>query len=202
MLRALTTLEKILPIILGGLLMFGFDLTYAAVLTIIAAIIHEAAHLAAIFLIDREKARKMEGHLFGIRLRTDNLSYPEELFSASCGPLINILLGTVCLIARGSTPFIEYIRAFGAINLATATTNLLPIEGYDGYRMIRSLLMMKSRSPYLVDSCLYWVSVALASALCLLSLYFLLKIGEGYWIFTIFFFVLLSLTGKRLKTTK
>lgn len=202
MLRALITLEKILPIILGGLLMFGFDLTYAAVLTLIVALIHESAHLVALFLIDRRKRRKIEGHVFGIRLKADNLSYLQELFSAMCGPLINLLLGSVCLIHVSGIPFFDYIRAFGAINIATAVTNLLPIEGYDGYRIIRSLLMMKARSPYRVDACLYWVSVVLASGLCLISLYFLLKIGEGYWIFAIFFFVLLSLTGKRLKTTK
>ena len=202
MLRALLTLEKILPIILGVLLLFGFDLTYAAILTLIAALIHESAHITALFIINRDKTSKLEGHLFGIRLKADNLSYKQELFSAACGPLINLLLGSICYLPRVSLPFFDYLSAFGTINFATAITNLLPIEGYDGYRILRCILMIKARDSYLIDTSLYWLSIAVASILCLFSLYFLLKIGEGYWIFAIFFFVLLSLIAKRLKTTK
>ena len=46
------------------------------------------------------------------------------------------------------------------------------------------------------------LSFSFTSLFCFLSLYFLLKLGEGYWIFAVFFVSMLKQLDKWLKNAK
>jgi len=96
--------------------------------------------------------------------------------------ILFLLFSFASLFTNGSFAF-----DFAFINLCTALSNLLPIRGYDGYRLLETAILMKSDKEYRALNILSRFSFIFTSALCFLSLYLLLKLGEGYWIFALFF---------------
>lgn len=190
--------ERLLSVVFLGLVTFGFDLTYIAVLTVISAIIHECGHLIAIRLINKEKTPIPRPGVSGFRItRSRQLSYPEELFISLGGPLINIIVFLSALILPKGDFFL-YLWDFGLINLMSALSNLLPIESYDGHKILRSLLYLSVFEGH-TESILTVLSFFFSALLTFLSLYLILRLGEGFWIFCIFFSSLLSLIIKREK---
>ena len=183
-------LYKILPLVFWCLLILGFDLPYIAVLTVISAIIHECGH---IFFAEKNKASELpEACLTGFRIKIHGMSYREEMLVAMGGPLFNFAVGILFSFAFRSTPFHSYSAVFAMTNFMTAFSNLLPIEGYDGYKILYCLGSMIFDDVSAFESALLRLSLLLSSSLCFLSLYLILKVGEGYWIFVIFFSVTLA----------
>ena len=178
---------KILPIGFWIALIFAFDKPYIAFLTLIAVATHELGHIAAFLSLSRKYV--LFGATSGLRLRSRSaLSYKEELRIAVSGPLANILLFFL------ASPFMVlgegYAEIFGLINLFTAISNLLPLEGYDGYRILDCLINQHFSSgiPY---AALRALSFLLSAALAILALYLIRSFDGGYWIFFIFLFALL-----------
>ena len=89
--------------------------------------------------------------------------------------------------ARVVTDAGEVLFDFGFINLLTGISNMLPIKAYDGYRILESVFLMRTADEARTLAALFWLSFGFTLLLCFLSLYFLLKLGEGYWIFALFF---------------
>ena len=52
--KIVTVFTEVLSVVFWVLVIFGFDLPYVAVLTIAAALIHELAHLTAIFAFKKD----------------------------------------------------------------------------------------------------------------------------------------------------
>ena len=77
----------------------------------------------------------------------------------------------------------EYLSLVALINLATAISNLIPVEGYDGYGMIESLLYLFGRG----TGALRTVSFIITSVFVFISLYMIGRFGVGYWVFFSFF---------------
>lgn len=179
---------SVLPIIFWLSVIFGFDAPYFAVLTIISAVIHEIGHGIAISALS-EKAGKLRGHSTGFRIKENSLiSYPREIAVMLAGPLSNILIFLLTLPFGNA--FFGYARALGFINLATGLSNLLPLEGYDGYGALLTLL--KSRGAQRHIQRLEEISFVFSILLTFVSLHIIDKFGEGYWIFGLFFFATLS----------
>lgn len=174
---------KILPLSFWLVLMFAFDKPYIAILTLISALAHELGHIFAFMLCS--KRYRLFGVASGFRLASEKaLSYKEELFVALCGPLTNVLIFILV------SPFIllgggEYAGIFGIINLFTAISNLIPIEGYDGYRVIECLINLFV-SVKISDILLRSLSFLLCVILCLTALYLIRSFDGGYWIYFIF----------------
>lgn len=184
--------KRALSLLFLLLISFGFDLPYLAVLTLISAFIHEMGHLIMIRLIRGEMPSAPNAMLSGFRIEVKrHLSYKSELLVCLAGPFVNVTVFFVTLPFY----FSEYIFVFGIINLMSALTNLLPIEGYDGYKILSSILY---NSPLEKHACsiLFFLSIFFSAGLTFLSLYFLTKIGEGYWMFAIFFTSLLATLRK------
>ena len=188
-------LLKILPIGFWLALVFAFDEPYVAFLTLIAIAVHELGHIGALVYFSR--AYRFFGVGSGLRLSArGELSYKEELIVAACGPLTNIA------IFLAVTPFTllsigEYAKIFGLINLFTAISNLLLIEGYDGYRIAECLInqYVVLNIPYAI---LRAVSFSLSAILSLTALYLIRSFDGGYWVFFIFLFALLrAITSDR-----
>ena len=176
--KILNFLISILPPLFWGLIIFGFEEAYIAILSIISAIIHECGHI--LFM---DKSGRMRGVLSGFRIKATNMvTYRQKVLGYLGGPLANIVVSLALIPFSGS----QYLRMLAILNLATATSNLMPIEGYDGYGIIKTILEDREY-PSIAFSILSYVSGGLVLCFTLFSLYLMDRVGGGYWIFAIFF---------------
>lgn len=187
--KVFNVLIGILSFLFWAFMLFGFNAPYIAILTVICAVIHEGGHLIALILTGGYTGLP-RFVLSGFRLRSRCfISYKAELFVLLAGPLANIL--SFIFMYALSFIFGRYFFVFALLNLMTAISNLIPVENYDGYKIIGTLIEMHGfteRSVKLLRA----VSFSLICILTFLSLYFIMTVGEGYWVFGIFFVSLLS----------
>ena len=168
------------------LMLFGFDEGGSAALTVSAALLHELGHCAALFIIGAG-ATLPHASLRGFGLLPRRLlSYKEDIFVCAAGPTINLITAAVAL-SIGRPPA---SRLFALISLFCAVSNLLPVRGYDGFRILSSLfaLLGSYRAIRVLDA----VSFATATLAVLLSLCAIYFFDAGYWIFGVFFIFLLG----------
>lgn len=183
----------VLPALFWLAIIFGFDKPYIAILTLIAAAIHEAGHIAAISLLKKESLSLPRAITAGFRIKVRNLSYKEEAVIALAGPFINLAVGFLTLMIFSAS---EYMTAFALINLLTGFSNLLIIEGFDGYKAVNAILS-EILPIYKSDDITKKISFALSLILTFFSLYLLLRFGEGYWVFAVFFCIAIKFILKR-----
>ena len=174
----------VLPMFFWLFLIFGFDEPSVALWTIIAAAIHESGHI--IYIISKKKLRlNIRGVLSGFRIKTTaSLSYDEEIEMYLSGPLVNLIFFVLFSIL--SVFFGENLNFAAIINLATALSNLLPIDGYDGYHALMTLIQKHDLGDRLINA-LSRISSAIIFLFAVFSLYFIDRQNGGYWIFLIFF---------------
>ncbi len=169
-----------LPAVFWGLLIYGFDAPYIANLTLLSALLHELGHIAVLSLLKRHSTAKSTVN--GLRLTSNSrLSYRDELLAALGGPAINIIIGIGLFIIF---PLGKYSFDFSVINFLTAASNLLPIKSSDGYRAVKctlALILGRDNFPSLDI-----ISAAVSIFIMLTSLFLMLIIGEGYWIYGLF----------------
>ena len=172
----------LLPALFWILVIFAFDEAYIALLTLICAAIHELSHVIAIIAL--KKGFAMRGAYNGLRISVENgLSYKEQLIAAAAGPLGNIItaLITFFMLPRGG-----YAEALTVLSLLTGLSNLIPIRGYDGYKIMRSLISL-GRGWNRAESVCRAVSFFFTTDICFFSLYLIAKFDGGYFIFLVFF---------------
>ena len=179
--------ERVLPFLFILFLMLAFDAVWVTVLMLTVAAIHEGGHIIAAMVIGVGDMSMPRAVLTGLRLKPGRLlSYREEAVVALGGPLINLVLFVVLL------PFCrygEYVASFAVINLLTAVSNLIPIRSFDGHRILIGLLSGRLSQDGL-DRVSRGLTLCISAAVALLSLFFMMKIGEGYWIFVVFFVIM------------
>ncbi len=101
----------------------------AAVLAIAA---HEGAHFAVARALGH-RAGRLRLTPLGLRMPiSGSLSYRDEALIAAAGPCANLVL-LLAALASGR-------QDFAALNLALAGVNLLPLDGFDGGRLLSALL--------------------------------------------------------------
>ena len=199
--RILTGISVCLPAFFWTLLIFSFDTPDIAVLTLLCAAIHELGHEVYIYL-KLGKLKLPSAELHGMKISGSvmlRFSYREEAMLYASGPLANIVTSLLTL------PLIplekEYLLCFFAVNLTTALSNLIPIRGYDGYGILSSIMrhsLCEERALRILNH----TSLTFTVALCLISLYFVDRLGESYWICAVFTFSLLSEISRGLKKIK
>ena len=180
---------SLLPMLFWLLLSFGFDKPYIAILTICSAAVHELGHIIAT-LASQVGVRGLNSKLNGLKIEiSGQVDYGKTLIIILAGPLSNLIIGVTTLLLCSSN---EYIRLFGEINILTALSNLIPIEGYDGYRLLCELGY--SAGLFKINMQLKRLSFFFTSIITFLSLYLLMRVGVGYWVFAVFFTSLISKT--------
>lgn len=180
--------EEILPLFFWVFLILGFDIPYIAILTIAAAAIHECGHIAAINILC-DSTQLPQAHISGFRIKKQQIrSYRDEIIILAMGPLFNIGTFLICLSVKDIGGI--YMSSFGTINIATAISNLLPVEGYDGHGILTQVFLKKNFS--LGIKLLEHVSFLFSVCLTFLSLYMIENFGQGYWIFGVFFILMMS----------
>jgi Zn-dependent protease len=134
----------------------------------------------------------MRGVLSGFRIKSEGIgSYRQRILGYLGGPMSNIISSLLFFaFFRG-----EYFRMLAMLNMATALSNLLPIEGYDGYGIILSIIEMKECGS-LSHRVLTRVSTGLILCFTIFSLYLMDRVGGGYWIFAIFFSFLIKVIDR------
>ena len=183
---------RIFSAIFWILVMLGFDGVDGALITLLAVLIHEMGHLAALFILghkDGVPLPRMPG--FSIKV-CSTLSYKKDIAVAASGPLANLLTALILLPAR------QMAEPLILISILTAISNLLPVRGYDGYRILESAIALSGASRFLgrLPDILSFCTVVAA---VLLSLYFIYTFDAGYWIFGVFFIFLIREVKKTLK---
>ena len=177
-------LLSVLPYLFFVLMIFSFDEIWMAVLTVISAVIHEAGHVVALLAVGGEFS--LYGTVSGPRLRSGKmLSYKEELAVALSGPMLNIIVFIFLLLIKSE----GYIFIFALLNLITALSNLLCIQGYDGYRIMTCILILAGKERY-CEIALFRISFLFSAILSFFSLYFISRFNSGYWSFFVFIFFL------------
>lgn len=185
--------DGILPLLFWIFVIFAFDAPDVAVLTILSALIHELGHL--IVILSRNVSFSLRGHLSGFRIAKASSSYNDHLLILLGGPLANFavyLFGTIFSSAMNG-----YMGLFGNLNLITALSNLMPIEGYDGYGIIRSILerYRLNRAERILEHTSFGICVAIT----FLALYLLMRYNIGYWIFGLFLTLIMVKIRENLK---
>lgn len=116
------------------------DRTSGAVLTLCAAALHEAGHLAA-FSLCGIPVRCVTIYPFGADIIPGEgaRSYRQEIFIVSAGVAVNLICGGACL-AIGS---FGCIRTFGVCNIILGCFNCLPVRVFDGGMMLEYILLRR-----------------------------------------------------------
>ena len=164
---------RITPGALLLLIALLFDAKGAAMGILFAALLHECGHLLAARLLGI-RLRLLELDLAGAKLYPARAirSYRDEGILAAAGPLAS-LAGALL------SPFpLPFFHVFRLACLSQALFNLLPIDGFDGGRILFSVLAR------LLDAERARRALALCTYLCLLLLFalsacLLLRYGES-----------------------
>lgn len=143
-----------------------------------AALLHELAHYAVLYLCGVRTARftltGLGASLYVPELH--RLSYGAELLSAAAGPLMNLLLW-VLLSLTGR----EELTLFAGAQMVLGVLNLLPVRPMDGGRILW-LATAYLTEPYTADRVAAAVGLAVSSALLALCLWLVLTTGSGLFL--------------------
>ena len=133
--------------------------------------------------------------LGGLRLYPKKtLSYESERRIAAAGPIGGFIGAGLCLLLSPLSR--AYFFEFALCHLLTSLSNLLPIEGYDGYRILKTTAALREsdRAHALLPRLSFFLTGALA--LVFLSVFGIL--GEGLWpAGTFLFTLLLAIPGQK-----
>jgi len=181
----------------GLLMLFSLVVThsYLSLSAIVAAFFHELGHLTVARVCD-VPIEELKLDIFGaaISLKKDFCSYKKELAVALGGPAVNFLSFFIFF------PFFDgregFFKLFLAASLFLGILNLLPIEGFDGGRVIYCILSekMSLASAYRISRVL---SAMCISSLWVLSVYLMLRTSASLAMFVFSFSLLCKLFLKR-----
>ncbi len=179
MLHIFVLLKNWLGALFWIMLMLGFSDAAMTLQTIVAAAIHELGHILVMLILKRDFSLP-KAVTSGLRIKTKApLSYRDEILVCLGGPMINVVFALM---------FFGYAKGFAVINIATALSNLIPLPEHDGYRILYDILLSKGDYEK-ADFRIRKIALIFSSLALFLSLYLILKLNGGYWIFFIFFFV-------------
>lgn len=148
------------------MLLMIFDKSYTAVFALIAAVLHEFAHLSCLIFFE-QPPKKVELNALGmkiIREQETKLSLEKEAVVALAGPTMNFLIA----VFTAMMPNMKWASKAIAINLSLAIFNLLPIFELDGGRAIYFLLCTKTQEK---------TASRVLTALSCVTLFFLYLLG-------------------------
>lgn len=176
---------RIAPRVVLIFLLFLFtDRSGLVFVTLLAAFFHELGHIFAARVL-HIPFRRMRIDLMGARLEIGGrmLSYREEWLLAMAGPLTSLLTSAAGAIFWRVSDLSVY---FSCASLLLGGLNLLPIRSFDGGRMLEASVSAFAgmRAAHRVITLSSLVSLFLLWAV---SVYFLLRVGDGI---SLFFFSL------------
>ena len=145
-----------------------------------AALIHELGHVLAAKLLGIDLAQ-MRLDVLGARLVTKGrlCSYPALIALCFAGPFFNFFCFGLSLPFLG---YSDWILEFGMSSLSLGMLNLIPIEGFDGGRILHGALSIKLPLQTAERICTV-LSFLCLLCMWLLSVWLLLRTGSSLTLF-------------------
>ena len=114
-------------------LLFYLDSSGIVLLSLLACLLHELGHCAALLILGND-IKRITLSAFGASIEpAAPMSALEEFLIAGAGPGVNLILAVLSArVPEGNT--------FAGVNLALAVFNLLPVWQLDGARILRCVL--------------------------------------------------------------
>lgn len=140
----------------------------------IAAVVHEAGHLAAMLMVPGGHVERVSIGVCGVRI-TARLRGQYEGWVPVCiaGAGVNIIIAAVCMPLALLTKS-HFLSIFGSANICMGAVNLLPVEPLDGGQLLRAI-MLRHLSPELADRWCFWVSLLTLVPLVCVGLWLLFR---------------------------
>lgn len=153
-------------------------------MSILAAALHEIGHLLAAHFL-KIPIRAMRFDLLGARIDVKGriLSYGEEWLLCMAGPLSSLIFSLIGSFFWSHT---KLAVAFSCASLLLGLLNLLPIQTFDGGRMLECALLSFT-TPQKTGSILRGCTFLFLWLLWAFSAYLMIKIADGI---SLFFFTL------------
>ena len=176
------------------------DKSGIAAMSLLAAALHEVGHLLAAHFL-KIPIRAMRFDLLGARIDVKGriLSYGEEWLLCMSGPLSRLLFSLIGSVFWSHT---KLAIAFSCASLLLGLLNLLPIQTFDGGRMLECALLSFT-TPKKTGAILRGCTFLFLWLLWAFSAYLMIKIADGI---SLFFFTLTLLArffeGKTLQKAK
>ena len=176
------------------------DKSGIAAMSLLAAALHEVGHLLAAHFL-KIPIRAMRFDLLGARIDVKGriLSYGEEWLLCMSGPLFSLLFSLIGSFFWSHT---KLAIAFSCASLLLGLLNLLPIQTFDGGRMLECALLSFT-TPKKTGASLRGCTFLFLWLLWAFSAYLMIKIADGI---SLFFFTLTLLArffeGKTLQKSK
>ena len=156
-----------------------------------AVIIHELGHLAAAHIL-KIKISGIRLSLTGAKIETGGVfSYKKEILLCLAGPLFNILACITAMPLRSVEIISSQIRDFCGICLVLAIFNLLPIRGFDGGRILYSVVALFS-GMNAAETVITLTGCTLVGTLWITSIYMIIRYESALSLFA--FSILLFFT--------
>ena len=155
---------------------------YLSLAAFISAAIHELGHILAARKCSISLGEMRLG-IFGAQItpKTSLCSYKNEILLAIAGPLANLLTATLLLLLCNESE--GFWGMLFQTSLFLGILNLLPIDDFDGGRILRCSLLLFF-SPQRVSSILQVISFILVLSLWIFSVYLLLRASASLSLFT------------------
>lgn len=156
---------------------------------IAAVVLHELGHIGMARLCHISLSELKLG-IFGAGLTPTVIpSYGKEILLCLGGPLVNVVTFPILFMAKlyHASPFLELLAT---ASLALGIFNLLPIEDFDGGRMLKALISLLL-SPSFAERAVRFFSFCITAVLWSLSLYLLLRTSNSLslFVFSLFLFI-------------
>lgn len=174
------TLSVGFPFAAAVTLMFLYDTSGTAAVSVCAALLHEMGHLLCLFWYG-ETPQSLKLGLAGmeiVRAKGQRLSFPQEIAVSLAGPMVNLILFTLLAALSGWGRNVHMMEA-AMVNLLLALFNLLPVSALDGGRALYFFLCR------LCTASAAQRTVTICSVVCLLpcafvGFYLLLQSGYNF----------------------
>lgn len=116
------------------------DNTYTVILGILSAFIHEISHIIS-FIVLGKTPKKLSFEVTGILLEKDNIcmSLKEELIVLLSGSFVNLIIFFIIFISGTKN---KSLNIFAVSNLILGIMNLLPLNAFDGGKIINLILSL------------------------------------------------------------
>lgn len=164
--------------------MLFVDKSSIAAMSLLAAALHEVGHLVAAYFM-KIPIRALRFDLLGARIDVKGriLSYKEEWLLCVAGPLSSLVFSLLGSLFWSHT---KLAIAFSCASLLLGLLNLLPIQTFDGGRMLECALLSFT-TPQKAGSILRGCTFLFLWLLWAFSAYLMIKIADGI---SLFFFTL------------
>ena len=150
----------------------------------LAVSIHELGHILGA-KISNISLRELKLGIFGAGLSPASsiISYKKEILLSLLGPLSNFIsIISIKLIVPDELCDTSFFNNFLGSSLALGVLNLLPVDSFDGGRILTSILSLQL-SPKSVTSVMNAVSFIIIFLLWTLSVYLLLRVSSSLSLF-------------------